>query len=64
MASERLIFRVDELAQRLGVSTQTIRRWEKAGDFPQAIRLGQSARSSIGWKAQDVAEWIDSRPAA
>ena len=42
---ERLLYAVDDVAEQLGVSSKTVRRWIAAGDLP-AHRLGRQLRIS------------------
>ena len=42
---ERLLYAVDDVAEQLGVSTKTVRRWIAAGDLP-VHRLGRQLRIS------------------
>ena len=60
---DRLIYRQADLVRLLGISKMTLTRWVEAGNFPRPVRLSQSGRT-IGWKAEDVTDWISSRPAA
>ena len=55
------VIRYPELRSLTGFSRSTIWRFEKAGEFPQRIALG---RNSVGWKAEEVAHWLESRPRA
>jgi prophage regulatory protein len=50
------VLRLPQLAKVLGVSESTIRRLP---NFPAPIQLGCRA---IGWRTDQVAEWVDSRP--
>lgn len=45
-----------ELAEQMNVSTQTIRRWWKAGQMPAPRRFG---RRVIRWRRSDIDEWIE-----
>ena len=42
---ERLLYSVDDVAEQLGVSSKTVRRWIAAGDLP-VHRLGRQLRIS------------------
>jgi prophage regulatory protein len=53
------VIRYPEVRDLTGFSRSTIWRFEKAGQFPKRIALG---RNSVGWKAEEVAGWLDSRP--
>jgi prophage regulatory protein len=54
----RIIRRKDLLAQ-LGISEVTLWRWEQAGTFPRARRLGPRR---VGYLESEVSAWIASRP--
>ena len=58
---EQKILRRLDVQRITGLSKATLWRLVKAGDFPRPIRLGARA---VGWKAQEVVAWIDSRPRA
>ena len=45
----------------IGVSRVTLWRLSKAGEFPQAIRVGTRA---VRWRADEIEAWISSRPRA
>jgi prophage regulatory protein len=49
---------VGQIAQRLNVSTDSIYRWKRAGDFPKATRL--SSRTTR-WRLSDVIAWESTR---
>lgn len=48
---------VEQVAERLSVSPDTIYRWKRNGDFPKAIKL---SAGTTRWKLEDVAEWENS----
>lgn len=48
---------VREVAQLLGVSTETILRWTRAGKLP-AIRLSSNA---LRFREEDLDAWMDER---
>ncbi len=56
--SIRKIIRRPRVKELSGLSTSTIDRHEKAGHFPQRVRLGMN---SIGWYEDEVLEWVASR---
>lgn len=56
---DKLIYRPKELAQVIGVAPSTLYQWVAAGEFPKPIKL---AGRATGWRAEDITEWIDSRP--
>ena len=46
---------IKEVAQRLAVSVDTIRRLAEARKFPQPVRVGRSVR----WRMADVEAYLD-----
>ena len=54
------ILRWREVAPIVGCSRMTIARMEKAGTFPQRIRIGNG---SVGWLKHEVEEWLAQRMA-
>lgn len=38
--ADNLYLSVDQVAQRFGVSKDSIRRWKRRGDFPAPVKLG------------------------
>ena len=58
---ERMM-RIPEIIQVTGLSSATIWRRVKAGDFPSPVRLGSMATRSIGWRESEVEGWLHSRP--
>jgi prophage regulatory protein len=55
------ILRLPEVIEVTGLSRMTIYRREAQGEFPKRRRLG---RNAVGWVAEEVDQWIQSRPAA
>ena len=60
------IVRIATVAHYLGVSKRTIYRMVNNGDFPRPILLGAATSKNApkGWRGQDVADWINTRPSA
>jgi len=58
MEKEIKIIRFPELKETLGVSRNTIDRWERDSNFPKRIRLG---KNSIGWDAHLIDIWLKQR---
>ena len=53
---ERLLIRLDELADRLGISRRTLERERSAGRFPKAdVRIGKMPL----WRPETIREWIE-----
>jgi predicted DNA-binding transcriptional regulator AlpA len=47
-----------EIEELIGVSKQTIHRWEKSENFPKRINLGPRKG---GWNRKEVMEWLESK---
>ncbi len=59
MTTDIQIIRLPKVREMTGnLSASTIYRLEKAGDFPQRVRLG---KNSVGWNLAAVAEWAKNR---
>ena len=54
----RRLVRKSEVLRLIPYSHTTLWRLERAGKFPQRVRLGVQA---IAWYEDEVAEWINSR---
>jgi len=54
-----VVLRTPTVIRVTGLSRTTLWRLERQGEFPARIRLGPN---SIGWRAEDIARWIDARP--
>lgn len=55
------LIRPKELCQQLGVTKQTIWRWQKEGIIPPSKRIGPNC---VGWFRTDIESWLESRPTA
>ena len=53
------ILRRSEVQRLTTLSKATLWRLVKAGTFPRPVKLGERA---VGWKADEVLAWIESRP--
>lgn len=51
--NETLFLTVDQVASRYGVSTDSIWRWKRQGNFPAPVRVGPNCTR---WRAADVLE--------
>jgi prophage regulatory protein len=51
--TETLYLSVDQVAQRFGVSKDSIWRWKRNGEFPKPYKLGGSTR----WRLSDIEDW-------
>ena len=58
MREDTQIICFDELRKLIPLSRSTIWRMERAGEFPQRIRIG---KRRVGWRYSEVLAWIDSR---
>ena len=59
MTKPTRIIRHREVLQRVGLSRVTLWGLRQSGQFPKPLLLGKSA---IGWREQDIEDWIASRP--
>ena len=57
MHEEERLVPLDDLADRLGVSTQTIHQMRYRGDGPVAVRIGRTLK----FRHADIEAWIESR---
>ena len=55
------ILRLPAVLKQTGLSRSTIYEMIDRGDFPQQVKLG---RRAVGWIAEDVSDWIQSRVAS
>lgn len=59
------MMRMPEVMALTGLSRTTIWRRLRDGSFPPAVRLGGERTRAVGWREQDIYDWIDSlSPAA
>ena len=52
--SENLYLSVDQVAQRFGVSKDSIWRWKRQDEFPRPVKLGGT---TTRWRLSDIEEW-------
>lgn len=57
-SAEGAIIRLPEVKAIVGLSTATIYRLIRAGDFPQQIKLG---KNSTGWLESSIQSWVRKR---
>lgn len=57
--TERVI-RINELADKLSVTRQTIWEWERDGKIPPRFKLTENGRA-CGWLSSDIDEWLKER---
>ncbi len=53
LSPETLFLNVAQVADRFGVSNDTIWRWKRDGDFPKAVKVGPS---TTRWRLADIEE--------
>ena len=53
------VVRLPEVVEITGLSRATIWRRERDGSFPRPIRLGGERTRAVGWREQDIYDWID-----
>jgi excisionase family DNA binding protein len=46
---------IQDVAERLKVTTMTVRRWWYQGRLPKPMKIGGATR----WREQDIQEWMD-----
>ncbi len=51
--------RMPDVVASVGLSTATINRLHRLGQFPRKRRL---STNSIGWWEDDIKDWMNSRP--
>jgi len=51
---------IDEVAEKLKVSTRTVYRWVDAGDLP-VIKLTPGGRGNVRISEQDLREFLEAR---
>jgi prophage regulatory protein len=58
MSKPKQLIDKKELTKLVKYSPQHIARLEKAGQFPQRLKLGQNR---VAWLLQEVEDWIEER---
>ena len=58
MSNPKQLIDKKELTKLVKYSPQHIARLEKAGQFPQRLKLGQNR---VAWLLQEVEDWIEER---
>ena len=58
---EQRIFRLPDVIERTGLGKTQIYKMMKAGAFPRPVQLAPRA---VGWRSEDLAAWIATRPEA
>ena len=49
------LWRIKDVAERCGVSSQTVRRWAARGVLPPPVRIGGK---NLFWREADIVQWI------
>jgi prophage regulatory protein len=57
---QTLYMTASQVAERLGVSTDSIYRWKRDGHFPKAVKFSSG---SVRWRLADIEAWEQSRVA-
>ena len=60
LAPPRLMSRA-EVERLTGLSTSSLYRAMREGEFPEPLRIG---RRAVRWRADEVGAWIEGRPRA
>ncbi len=55
------LMRRPDVEKAVDLSCASIYRLMSEGRFPRPIRIG---RRAVRWKAEDVSDWLESRPAS
>ena len=58
LTCETLYLSVKQVADRFGVSTASVWRWMRTGDFPRAVKLSSG---TTRWRLADIEAWEASR---
>ena len=53
-SSENLYLTVGQVAKRFGISTDTVWRWTRDGEFPKPWRMGPN---TTGWKLSYILDY-------
>ena len=59
--ADRRILRRWEVAELIGLSQATLYRMVSRGEFPRPVQISPRC---TGWRADEVQEWVSSRPQA
>lgn len=55
------LLKAPEVAQQLGITPRTLRRWSRTGQGPAAVRVGTRY---LRYRSEDVQKWICSQRVA
>ena len=59
--ADRRILRRREVVKLIGLSRATLYRMISSGEFPRPVQISPRC---TGWRADEVEEWVSSRPQA
>jgi predicted DNA-binding transcriptional regulator AlpA len=51
-----------EVAPRLGISVNSLRRWRLLSKGPAYVKFGPEPRAAVRYNPRDVERWLASRP--
>lgn len=55
------LIRPKKLAKILGMSEAFIWKLRAEGELPPPVVIGRGPKAAIGWREEDIADWIKSR---
>lgn len=55
------VLRLREVCSQYGLGRSTVYRMMDRGEFPRPVQLGPNA---VGWRVEDLEDWLASRPVA
>ena len=55
------IFRRRQLEERLGLTRSSIYKMMDDGEFPRPMKIG---RRAVGWRADEIAQWLEQQQEA
>ena len=58
------ILRTPAVLALIGLSRTSLWRRVRAGDFPAPVRLGGEGSRAVGWRREDVEQWLAALPTA
>jgi prophage regulatory protein len=53
------IYRLPDVLKITGLSRSSIYLYVSRGDLPKPIRLGGEKSRAIGWRADDLSDWLE-----
>lgn len=52
------LLNIDQVAQKVNFSKQTIYNWIKSGYFPSSTLFGEGKRQLARWDEEEIDDWI------